>query len=109
MKRLNVKQVADLQNVPLHRLLDHDARRWSATRPAIATDYGWQDVPAVPFDPVATEVSADIPLMIGSTETEITWNAGQQYDPLDDAELARPREAELSFRRCRCGEGDCRL
>jgi len=39
------------------------------------------------FDPKATEISADVPLMIGSTETEQTWNANQLYDPLTDAEL----------------------
>ncbi|HXD75223.1 MAG TPA: carboxylesterase family protein, partial [Vicinamibacterales bacterium] len=39
------------------------------------------------FDPKATDISADVPLMIGSTETEQTWNANQLYDPLTDAEL----------------------
>ena len=39
------------------------------------------------FDPKATAISEDVPLMIGSTETEVTWNAGQQYDPMDDAAL----------------------
>ena len=44
-------------------------------------------IPANNFDPVATDMSADVPLMIGSTETEQTWNANQLYDPLSDAEL----------------------
>jgi para-nitrobenzyl esterase len=44
-------------------------------------------LPAHPFDPKATTISEDIPLMIGSTETEVTWNAQQQYDPMDDAAL----------------------
>jgi para-nitrobenzyl esterase len=54
---------------------------------------GWGPVvdgrtlPAHNFDPVATEISSDVPLMIGSTETEQTWNANQLYDPLTDAEL----------------------
>jgi len=39
------------------------------------------------FDPKATAISADVPLMIGSTETEQTWNANQLYDPLSDEEL----------------------
>ena len=39
------------------------------------------------FDPTATAISADVPLMIGSTETEQTWNANQLYDPLSDEEL----------------------
>lgn len=54
---------------------------------------GWGPVvdgrtlPAHIFDPVATDISSDVPLMIGSTETEQTWNEGQFYDPLSDAEL----------------------
>jgi len=44
-------------------------------------------IPAHNFDPVATPISADVPLMIGSMETEATWNTDQQYDPLDDATL----------------------
>jgi para-nitrobenzyl esterase len=39
------------------------------------------------FDPVASELGADVPLMIGSTETEQTWNPNQIYDPLTDNEL----------------------
>ena len=44
-------------------------------------------IPANNFDPVATDISADVPLMIGSTETEQTWNANQLYDPLSNDEL----------------------
>jgi para-nitrobenzyl esterase len=45
-------------------------------------------LPANVFDPVATAVSADVPLMIGSNETEQTWNVQTSYEPLDDADLA---------------------
>jgi len=56
---------------------------------------GWGPVvdgttlPANNFDPEATPISADIPLMIGTTETEVTWSTSQQYDPLDDATLLK--------------------
>ncbi|MEQ1946498.1 MAG: carboxylesterase family protein [Bryobacteraceae bacterium] len=87
MKKLGVKEVADLQTVPMLTMLD-------LTRPgALGIPARWGPVtdgrtlPADPFEPVATSISADVPLMIGSTETEITWNAGQQYDPLDDNAL----------------------
>jgi para-nitrobenzyl esterase len=39
------------------------------------------------FDPTATPLSRDVPLMIGSMETEVTWSTRQQFDPLDDATL----------------------
>src|SRR5581483_10862358 len=44
-------------------------------------------LPVAPFDPVASEVSTNVPMIIGTTETEATWNANQKYDPLDDKAL----------------------
>lgn len=37
------------------------------------------------FNPTATELSANISLLIGSTETEVTWNVGTDYTPPADA------------------------
>jgi para-nitrobenzyl esterase len=40
------------------------------------------------FTPTATAISADVPLLIGSTETEVTWNVNTDYtEPADDAAL----------------------
>jgi para-nitrobenzyl esterase len=51
-------------------------------------------LPAGPFDPVASDFSSNVPLMIGSTETEVTWNVNMKFDPLDDAALhAKVKEA----------------
>src|SRR5260370_30107706 len=50
-------------------------------------------LPADPFVPAASAISADVPVLVGCTETESTWNTQQQYDPLTDAEL-RERVAE---------------
>jgi para-nitrobenzyl esterase len=44
-------------------------------------------LPTDPFDPVAPAISANIPLLIGSTETEVTFFPGQLLDPIDDAGL----------------------
>jgi para-nitrobenzyl esterase len=44
-------------------------------------------IPRHVFDPVAPSMSADVPMLIGSTETEVTWSVQQHYDPLDDAAL----------------------
>src|SRR5262249_19905147 len=40
-----------------------------------------------PFDPVAPELSGQVPLLIGSVETEVTFFAGQMLDPIDDDAL----------------------
>lgn len=40
------------------------------------------------FNPTATMLSANIPLLIGSTETEVTWNVNTDYtQPADDVAL----------------------
>jgi len=46
-----------------------------------------KSMPAHPFDPTAPAQSADIPLLIGTTETEVTFFPGQILDPIDDAKL----------------------
>jgi para-nitrobenzyl esterase len=39
------------------------------------------------FDPAASDISAGVPMLIGSTETEVTWNTAMQYDPLEGPAL----------------------
>jgi len=47
-----------------------------------------KSLPRDVFNPTATTLSADIPLLIGSTETEVTWNVNTDYTPpADDAAL----------------------
>jgi para-nitrobenzyl esterase len=83
----------DLRRDQAERLLDipYYELREAAGRSRV----GWGPVvdgrtlPAHNFDPQATPISADVPLMIGTTETEVTWSTGQQYDPLDDATLLK--------------------
>lgn len=40
-----------------------------------------------PFDPTAPALSADIPVLIGTTEYEVTFFPNTKYDALDDAAL----------------------
>jgi para-nitrobenzyl esterase len=42
---------------------------------------------ANPFDPTAPEISASVPLLIGTTQTEVTFFPGQQLDPIDESTL----------------------
>lgn len=52
-------------------------------------------IPEHIFDPKASSLSVEVPLMIGSTETEVTWTVTQQYDPLDDDTLLQQSAALL--------------
>jgi para-nitrobenzyl esterase len=75
-----------LQEVPVQRLLQ-------ATDPGSGPPINFGPVvdghslPADPFDPVAPALSADVPLLIGTVETEVTFFPGQPLDPIDDASL----------------------
>jgi len=42
-------------------------------------------LPTDPFDPIATPISGNIPMMIGTVETEVTFFPNQQLEPMDDA------------------------
>ena len=90
MERLSVTTADELQQV-----------EWRALRAAIQGAGGYGPVvdggalPAHPFAPEASALSADVPMMIGSTETETTWSTSQLYDNLTDAELRADVAREL--------------
>ena len=44
-------------------------------------------LPSDPFDPVAPKLSAQVPLLIGTVETEVTFFPHQLLDPIDAASL----------------------
>ncbi len=48
---------------------------------------GGHALPRHPFDPDAPEISADVPLLLGSNLTERTFFADTLLDPIDDAAL----------------------
>ena len=86
MAKLGLKpnQMDELQKLPRAQLLD--AMR-AMQRFQLGPVVDGQTLPSDPFDPVAPALTANIPLMIGSTETEVTWNNSVNFDPLDDAAL----------------------
>jgi para-nitrobenzyl esterase len=76
----------DLHTLPMRRLRD---ALGAGGEPGFAFGpvVDGRTLPAHPFDPVASPFGAEVPLLIGSTETEATWNESQIYDPLTEAEL----------------------
>ncbi|MBI3401857.1 MAG: carboxylesterase/lipase family protein [Acidobacteria bacterium] len=95
--RLGLKptQVAELQQVPLPKLL---AAMGTGTRFGPVVD--GHSLPRDPFDPNAPEVSADVPLIIGTTETEGSYFAPPELLSLDEAAV----RARLTERLA--GDGD---
>ena len=89
----------DLQNVPLDKLMS----AYFATQRSMNVDQmtmGFSPnvdgtaIPTHPFHPQASPVSADVPLMLGSTRTELTSSAEAAAFALDDAGL-RARVGEM--------------
>ncbi len=83
---LTTDRLGELHTLPMRRLRDV----LNAGGPqgfTFAPVVDGRTLPAHVFDPVASPFGADVPLLIGSTETEVTWNESQIYDPLTDAEL----------------------
>jgi para-nitrobenzyl esterase len=84
MSKVGAKTVDQLQSMPMAQLIA------VASAPGGGNFGPVQDGKTLiegPFDPTAPSLSADIPVLIGSTEYEITFFPNTKYDPLDDAAL----------------------
>jgi para-nitrobenzyl esterase len=80
---LNGNPIPELQKLPMDQLIA--ASQGAAWGPVVEG----RVLPEHPFDPVAPEISADIPMVIGSNETENTFfmGADEKLFSLDEAEL----------------------
>ena len=83
LERLNLKpnQVAELHKLPAEQLLG--AIRGLNFSPVV----DGTSLPSGPFDPVASPLSASVPLLCGSNETEVAWTRGAVIDEIDEAVL----------------------
>ena len=89
---LQPNQVDQMQQLPMDQLLTAMGAMTGNGMPgrgglALAPVVDGTTLPVNPFDPTAPALSADVPLLIGTVETEVTFFPGQQLDPIDDADL----------------------
>jgi para-nitrobenzyl esterase len=86
LARLNLKpaDAERLQQLPVEQLLKA-ANEGSGPPIGFGPVVDGRTLPADPFDPVASELSATVPLLIGTVETEVTFFPGQPLEPMDDA------------------------
>jgi para-nitrobenzyl esterase len=91
LSRLNLRpdQFDELQQLSMDQLLAAIPPGGGPGSPglALAPVVDGTTLPSGPFDPTAPEMSANIPLLIGTTETEVTFFPNQVLDPIDDAGL----------------------
>jgi para-nitrobenzyl esterase len=78
---LKPNQIDELQSMPVDRL----TKALAGGRFGAVVD--GKTLPSNPFDPAAPEISANVPLLVGTVQTEVTFFPGQQLDPIDDAAL----------------------
>jgi para-nitrobenzyl esterase len=85
LKELGLKpgQGRELQNVPLDKLME------AGNKARFGTVVDGRVLPANPFDPVATPLSADVPVIVGYTRTERTVYEidSPNFGKLDEAGL----------------------
>jgi para-nitrobenzyl esterase len=84
MTKLGVKSAEELQRVPMDALVQATLNTQGLTWGPVVDE---RTLPRAPFEPTAPEFSADIPVLIGTTEYEITFFPNTKYDALDDAAL----------------------
>jgi len=90
---LNKSQVRELQNLPVDRIM---SAYFAVTRSmnvdqmtmGFSPTVDGKAVPRHPFAPTASEVSANVPLMLGSTRTELTSSADAAAFSLNDDGLS---------------------
>jgi para-nitrobenzyl esterase len=80
-------QVDQLQQMPYQKILDAMAAMKGTGRFAPVLDHRSLVSGNGPFDPVAPLQSADVPLILGSNLTEVTFMNATPLDPIDDATL----------------------
>jgi para-nitrobenzyl esterase len=85
---LTAKDIDKLQTLSMDQLLaTTDTQKGKRPPLQMAPVTDGRSLPVDPFNPTAPAQSADIPMLIGTTETEVTFFPGIQIDPIDDADL----------------------
>jgi para-nitrobenzyl esterase len=86
LAKVGAKTLAELQAMSMEQLLEAN-NTTQGLRLAPVVD--GVTLPTDPFSPSAPAISASIPLLTGTTETEVTFFPNQPLDPIDGAELLR--------------------
>ena len=86
---LKSNQIDELQTMPVEQLVTAMGSGGAAggTNLRLAPVVDGHSLPRNPFDPGAPEISATVPLLIGSVENEVTFMRGTPLDPMDDDAL----------------------
>lgn len=92
MAKVGAKSLADLQKLPMQQLIDATNSTQGLRNSPVVDGV---TLPANPFSPSAPAISANVPVLIGTTETEVTFFPNQPIDPIDDAQLLARTKAAI--------------
>lgn len=84
---LNPGQIDELQKLPAEQLVAAMGTGGGNPLVALGPVVDGRTLPANPFDPAEPELSASVPLLTGTVETEMAFFRNQGLDPIDDATL----------------------
>jgi para-nitrobenzyl esterase len=84
MSKLNVRTAAELQRVPMDQLVQATL---STPGLRLAPVLDGKTLLEGPFTPAAPAMSAEIPVLIGSTEFEVNFFPNTNFNPIDDTAL----------------------
>ena len=86
---LKTDQIGEAQKLPAEQLVKAMGTRGTPENAALKLEpaVDGRSLPWGMFDPKATELSANVPLLTGSVETEVAFFPNQLLDPIDDATL----------------------
>ena len=86
MAKLGATTAEDLQKLTMEQIIE-GARGVEGLRLSPVVD--GSTLPRDPFSPDAPAQSANVPVLLGTTETEVTFFPNQAIDPIDDADLLK--------------------
>jgi len=84
MAAVGAKSVAEMQKMPMEQLRETYLK---ATGLALQPAVDGHTLPANPFAPTATAISAGVPLMMGTVEHEVNFFPTTAIEPIEEAEL----------------------
>jgi para-nitrobenzyl esterase len=90
MSLVGARTADDLQGLPMETLRAAAAKSGFNLQPVL----DGVTLLEHPYDPVATSVSANVPLIVGTVEHEATFTRGTPLDPIDDAALRKGVQRE---------------
>jgi len=92
MAKVGAKSLADLQKLSMAQLIAATTSTQGLRTSPVVDGI---TLPSGPFSPSAPAISANVPVLLGTTETEVTFFPDQGIDPIDETQLLARAKAAI--------------